>query len=155
MKRNNINLRTVAKITSKLELDVKANYIIQKGVNRPTVSDAADNPAYIWISQPRSIPMSIMEQSAWTVSDVARQLGYASFIYPGLEKTYATNSSTANPYWTRDNTTNTDDRQRIIGMIKLSYKFNDWIHLTAKAGTDAYTDPVSYTHLTLPTNREV
>ena len=140
LKRNNINLRTVAKITSKLELDVKANYIIQKGVNRPTVSDAADNPAYIWISQPRSIPMSIMEQSAWTVSDVARQLGYASFIYPGLEKTYATNSSTANPYWTRDNTTNTDDRQRIIGMIKLSYKFNDWIHLTAKAGTDAYTD---------------
>jgi len=140
LNRNNINLRTVAKITSRLELDVKANYIIQDGENRPTVSDAADNPAYIWISQPRSIPMSIMEQSAWTAADVSKQLGYASFIYPGLEKTYATNSSTANPYWTRDNTVNTDSRQRLIGMIKLSYKFNDWIHLTAKTGTDAYTD---------------
>ncbi len=30
LKRNNVNLRTVAKITSKLELDVKANYIGQR-----------------------------------------------------------------------------------------------------------------------------
>ena len=138
--RNNIALRTLAKITPKLDLDVKANYIGQQGQNRPTVSDAADNPAYLWISQPRSIPMSILEQSEWTAADVSKQLGYGSFIYPGLEKTYATNSSTANPYWTRDRTRNTDDRQRLIGLIKLSYQFNNWIRLTAKTGLDFYTD---------------
>ena len=140
LNRNNINLRTIAKITPKLELDAKINYIGQNGANRPTVSDAADNPAYIWISQPRSIPMSILENSAWTAADVSKQLGYGSFVYPGLEKTYATNSSTANPYWTRDHTRNTDDRQRIIGFMKLSYQFNDWIRLSAKTGTDFYTD---------------
>ena len=140
LKRNNINLSMVAKITSKLELDVKANYIDQKGQNRPTVSDASDNPAYIFISQPRSIPMSILANSAWTANDVARQVGYGSVPFVGLEKTYATNSSTANPFWTRDHTFNSDQRQRLMGGIRLSYKFNDWIRLTAKTGTDLYTD---------------
>lgn len=140
LKRNNINLSMVAKITSKLELDVKASYIDQKGQNRPTVSDASDNPAYIFISQPRSIAMSILENSAWTANDVAKQLGYGTVPYVGLEKTYATNSSTANPAWTRDHTFNADQRQRLIGGIRLSYKFNDWVRLTAKTGTDLYTD---------------
>ena len=121
-------------------MDVKVNYIGQNGANRPQVSDASDNPVYIYVSQPRSIPLSIMQESAWTAADISKQLGYGSFIYPGLEKTYATNSSTANPYWTRDRTANTDDRQRMIGMIKLSYQFNDWVRLSAKTGTDFYTD---------------
>lgn len=140
LKRNNVNLRTVAKITPKLELDVKANYIGQKGANRPTVSDASDNPAYLFISQPRSIPMSVLANSAWTAEDVAKQLGYGTVPFVGMEKTYATNSSTANPYWTVDHTRNADDRQRLLGMIRLSYQFNDWIRLTAKTGTDFYTD---------------
>ncbi|WP_291197778.1 SusC/RagA family TonB-linked outer membrane protein [Dyadobacter sp.] len=140
LKRNNVNLRTVGKITPKLELDVKANYIGQKGANRPTVSDASDNPAYLFISQPRSMPMSILANSAWTAEDVAKQLGYGTVPFVGMEKTYATNSSTANPYWTVDHTRNSDDRQRLLGLIRLSYQFNDWIRLTAKTGTDFYTD---------------
>lgn len=138
--RNNVSLRTIAKLTSKLELDVKANYINQKAKNRPTVGDANDNPTYLMISQPRSIPNEVMEQSAWTAAEISKQLGYGSFLYPGLEKTYATNSSTANHFWTRDHTSNNDERNRIIGMIKLSYKFNDWIRLSAKTGLDTYTD---------------
>lgn len=140
LKRNNVNLRTVAQLTSKLELDVKANYISQKGQNRPTVSDASDNPSYLFISQPRSIPMSILANSAWTAADISKQLGYGTVPYVGMEKTYATNSSTANPYWTVDHTLNSDDRQRLLGLIRLSYQFNDWIRLTAKTGTDFYTD---------------
>jgi outer membrane receptor protein involved in Fe transport len=123
-----------------MELDVKVNYIGQKGANRPTVSDASDNPAYIFISQPRSIPMSTFESSAWTAADISKHLGYGTVPFVGMEKTYATNSSTANPYWTRDHTFNSDDRQRILGLIRLSYQFNDWIRLTAKTGTDFYTD---------------
>jgi TonB-linked SusC/RagA family outer membrane protein len=140
LKRNNVSLRTVAKVTSKMELDAKVNYIGQAGQNRPTVSDAADNPAYIFISQPRSIGADINENSAWTAADISKQLGYGTVPYVGLEKTYATNSSTANPYWTRDHTFNSDDRQRMLGLIRLSYQFNDWIRLTAKTGIDLYTD---------------
>ena len=140
LSRNNITLRTLAKVTPKLEADIKVNYIAQAGVNRPTVSDAADNPAYIFISQPRSIPMDILANYAWTANDIAKQLGYGTTPFVGLEKTYATNSSTANPYWTMARTRNADDRRRIIGLIRLSYQFNDWVRLTARTGTDFYTD---------------
>ncbi|MDR6785404.1 TonB-linked SusC/RagA family outer membrane protein [Pedobacter africanus] len=137
--RNNFNLRTQAKITDKFNLDAKLNYIMQDGTNRPTLSDASDNPAYLLISQPRSIPMDIIEQYKWTANDVAKQLGYTN-IFAGLEKTYATNSSTANPYWTIRETRNTDRRDRVIGLLRLSYDFAPWLKLTATGGTDFYTD---------------
>lgn len=137
--RNTFNLRTQANITPKLQLDAKVNYISQKGKNRPTLSDASDNPAYLFISQPRSMPMSVLENYTWTADDVAKQFGYSS-IYAGLEKTYATNSSTANPFWTIHNTKNTDHRDRLIGLVRLSYDFTNWLKLTARGGTDFYTD---------------
>jgi TonB-linked SusC/RagA family outer membrane protein len=137
--RNNFNLRTQAKITDKFNVDAKVNYIMQDGTNRPTLSDASDNPAYLLISQPRSIPMDIMSQYKWTANDVAKQLGYTN-VFPGLEKTYATNSSTANPYWTINETKNTDRRDRVIGFLRLSYDFAPWLKLTATGGTDFYTD---------------
>ncbi len=137
--RNNFNLRTQAKITDKFNIDVKANYILQKANNRPTLSDAPENPAYLLISQPRSMPMDIVSQYKWTAADISRQLGYAN-VYEGLEKTYATNSSTANPYWTIHENHNSDRRDRLIGLLRLSYDFAPWLKLTATGGTDFYTD---------------
>ena len=75
LKRNKLNLSTVAKITSKLELDVKGELHWSKRWNRPTVSDASDNPAYIFISQPRSMPMATLENSAWTAADISQATG--------------------------------------------------------------------------------
>lgn len=137
--RNTFNLRTQAYITPKFQLDAKINYISQKGKNRPTLSDASDNPAYLFISQPRSMPLNILEDYTWTAADVAKQFGYSG-VTPGLEKTYATNSSTANPYWTIHKTQNTDQRDRLLGMLRLSYEFNKWLKLTARGGTDFYTE---------------
>ena len=139
LKKNNFNLRTQASITDKFKLDAKLNYIAQDATNRPTLSDASDNPAYLLISQPRSIPMSIMSEYKWTAADVAKQLGYSG-PYAGLEKTYATNSSTANPFWTINETKNTDRRDRVIGFLRLSYDIKPWLKLSATGGTDFYTD---------------
>ncbi len=139
LNRNTFNLRTQAQITPKLQLDAKINYIAQKGENRPTLSDASDNPAYLFISQPRSMPMNTLADYTWTVQDVAKQFGYSG-VTAGIEKTYATNSSTANPYWTIHKTHNEDNRDRVIGMLRLSYDFTSWLKLTARGGTDFYTD---------------
>ena len=35
---------------------------------------------------------------------------------------------------------NKDERDRIIGFLSLNYKFTDWLTLTARSGTDFYTD---------------
>src|SRR5690606_26943718 len=139
LNRNNFNLRTQAKITDKLHIDAKASYILQNAENRPTLSDAADNPAYLLISQPRSLGNDIMSHYKWTAEDVARQLGFSN-VFEGLEKTYATNSSTANPYWTIHENHNEDRRDRLIGLLRLSYTFAPWLTVTATGGTDFYTD---------------
>ncbi|WP_257659261.1 SusC/RagA family TonB-linked outer membrane protein [Parapedobacter lycopersici] len=139
LNRNNFSLRTQGKITDKFQIDLKANYIIQNAENRPTLSDAADNPAYLLISQPRSLSNGIMSQYKWTAEEVQRQLGFSN-VFEGLEKTYATNSSTANPYWTVNENHNEDRRDRLIGLLRLSYTFAPWLTVTATGGTDFYTD---------------
>lgn len=137
--RNNFALRTQGKITDKLHIDVKANYIMQEANNRPTLSDASDNPAYLFISQPRSLSNSIASQYKWTAQDISRQLGFSG-LTEGLEKTYATNSSTANPFWTIYENHNEDRRDRLIGLLRLSYDVAPWLKLSATGGTDFYTD---------------
>lgn len=139
LKRNNFGLRTQAKITDKFHIDVKANYIAQNGNNRPTLADAADNPAYLFISQPRSLGNDIMSQYRWTAQEISKQLGFSG-LTEGLEKTYATNSSTANPFWTIHENHNEDRRDRIIGLLRLTYDFAPWLKVAATGGTDFYTD---------------
>lgn len=139
LNRHNFGLRSQGKITDKFNIDVKANYILQEAENRPTLSDANDNPAYLFISQPRSLSNAISSQYKWTADDVRRQLGFSG-VFEGLEKTYATNSSTANPFWTVNENHNEDRRDRIIGLLRLSYDFFSWLKVTATGGTDFYTD---------------
>ncbi|UIR54749.1 SusC/RagA family TonB-linked outer membrane protein [Sphingobacterium sp. SRCM116780] len=139
LNRNNFGLRTQGKITDKLHIDVKANYIMQEANNRPSLSDAPDNPAYLFISQPRSLSNAIASQYKWSANDVSKQLGFSG-VYEGLEKTYATNSSTANPFWTIYENHNEDRRDRLIGLLRLSYDFAPWLKVSATGGTDFYTD---------------
>ncbi len=82
-----------------------------------------------------------LQDYTWTQNEINNQLGFSkSSLYPGLEKTYATNSSTANPYWTINKTHNEDERDRIIGYFKLSYDIAPWLKVIAKTGTDYYND---------------
>ncbi|MBK6263461.1 SusC/RagA family TonB-linked outer membrane protein [Marivirga sp. S37H4] len=45
-----------------------------------------------------------------------------------------------NPYWVLDNNTQSFEKNRLIGNIKLQYDFTDWLSLTARTGTDFFTD---------------
>ncbi len=141
MDRNTFNLKVNSELTPKLHFEAMANYINQKVVNRPRLSDAADNPAYLFISMPRSMSLESLQSYAWTQEEIDNQLGFsASSLAVGREKTYATNSSTANPYWTIHNQHNEDQRDRIIGYFKLSYDITPWLKVIAKTGTDYYND---------------
>lgn len=141
MARNSFNLKVTANITSKLQFEAMANYINQNVKNRPRLSDAVDNPAYLFISMPRNISLQDLDQYMWTKEEINRQLGFSSAsLFEGLEKTYATNSSTANPYWTIRKQFNSDERNRLIGYFKISYTLTDWLKVVGKTGTDFYVD---------------
>jgi len=47
---------------------------------------------------------------------------------------------TDNPYWTRYENFQNDERNRIIGNVSLDYKFNDWFNAMARATVDNYHD---------------
>ena len=91
------------------------------------------------ISQPRSIAAASLADFTWIEEQVDRALGVGSRAKPGNEKTYATNGSTANQYWTINKTGNTDRRDRILASINLRYNFTDNISLNLRGGTDSYT----------------
>lgn len=141
MMRNSFNLKVSSQLTPKLNFESMVNYVNQEVKNRPRLSDANDNPAYLFISMPRNVSLADLEQYTWTNDEIQKQLGFSSAnLFEGLEKTYATNSSTANPYWTIRKQFNRDERDRVIGYIKASYALTSWLKVQAKTGVDYYTD---------------
>ncbi len=138
--RNNLTLRTTANITSKLRVDIKMNYIVTEGTNRPSLSDGVDNPAYLLISQPRSMYASSLQEFAWTEELLEKSLGYGRRAVVGNEKTYATNGSTANQYWTINKQLNTDRKDRLLASLNLKYDVSDFMSISLRGGTDMYTE---------------
>lgn len=49
-----------------------------------------------------------------------------------------------NPYWIAEKNTNSRNRHRVFGHLHLDYKFNDWVSLTARGGTDFYSENRKY-----------
>ena len=135
--RNIFNMKVGADLSSKLKLEVMANYTKQNVKNKPLLSDGDVNPAYLFISMPRNISLESLSSCAWTEEEVAHQDGFStSMVVAGYEKPYATNSSTGNPYWTVKHRYNEDERDRLIGYFKLSYSIFPWLKVIGKTGTD-------------------
>ncbi len=137
--RNNFNLRTIGKIGKKVEIDAKINYVIEKNEMRPLLSDGVNNPVYLLISQPRSMYKEALQDYMWTAEQLKKALGYGRRAIPGNEKTYATNGSTANQYWTLARTWNEDRRDRIIGTLNVRYDVTSNLKVNLRGGVDAFT----------------
>tara|TARA_R110001583_G_scaffold47019_1_gene147241 strand:- start:1565 stop:4810 length:3246 start_codon:yes stop_codon:yes gene_type:complete len=45
-----------------------------------------------------------------------------------------------NPYWTRYENYQTDGRDRFVGNVTLNYELSDWLSVTGRIATDAYTE---------------
>lgn len=45
-----------------------------------------------------------------------------------------------NPYWTRYENYNSDNRDRTLSKLGVNYKFTDWLTLSARASIDAFTE---------------
>jgi TonB-linked SusC/RagA family outer membrane protein len=143
--RSTFNLKMGADLTSKLKVEIMANYIKQNVKNKPRLADSDVNPAYLFISMPRSISLESLSSYKWTEAEVARQVGFStSMVVPGYEKPYATNSSTGNPYWTIHKRYNEDERDRVIGYFKFSYTFCPWLRVVGKTGTDYLAERREY-----------
>jgi TonB-linked SusC/RagA family outer membrane protein len=142
--RNNFNVRATHKVTKKLSVDAKANYITQKGNNRPGLSDAQENTAYTMRYMPRNEVLENLKQYQYTAGNIGQVTGAAA---PpggqeviGFERHWSSGTFTTQPYWAINKVHNEDRRERVLGLVRAQYDFTDWLSLSARAGTDFYTD---------------
>jgi TonB-linked SusC/RagA family outer membrane protein len=128
--RHNLNLRLTSKISDKLSLDVKTNYIIQDIDNLlRTGEESIGTSAYLL---PRSIAYNDYKNFEYFDAAGQRQLNY--FIDE-------TGSPGGNPFWSalRDDARK-DKRNRFIGLASLKYEFTKTLSLQVRAGLDQMTN---------------
>ncbi|MCP2027493.1 TonB-linked SusC/RagA family outer membrane protein [Flavobacterium sp. HSC-32F16] len=130
--RHNLNLRFTSKLTDKLSLDAKTNYIVQDIDNLlRTGEESIGTSAYLL---PRSIKYNDYKDFEYT--DAAGQ----------LQKNYFVDRSGTpggNPFWSalRDNDRQ-DKRNRFIGLASLKYDFTSTLSLQVRTGLDQTTNKI-------------
>ncbi len=139
LKRNSATLKLSSDIAKGLNIDAKVNYIRQDVNNRPYLGDDGQNAVYRFLYIPRSLSMEGLSRYEYTAKDIAhsRDLGGNGF-FVGGEKIFESNSVTSNPFWTINNNHNEDQRDRLIGYVKLSYELAKGLSVQARYGTDFY-----------------
>ncbi|MBK8088845.1 MAG: SusC/RagA family TonB-linked outer membrane protein [Chitinophagaceae bacterium] len=122
--RQTINLKAGFNATDKLYVEGKINYIRQHGENRP--GSGLDI---------NTISMSLNRIPAFVSLDLLKNYKTAD----GQSNNW-TDGRPFNPYWILYEMPGQDSRDRIIGYVLARYKFNNWLTLRARTGTDFYTD---------------
>jgi TonB-linked SusC/RagA family outer membrane protein len=128
--RHNLNLRLTSKLSDKLSLDVKTNYIVQSIDNLlRTGEESIGTSAYLL---PRSIKFN--EYKDFEYTDAAGQLQQNYFIDEA-------GSPGGNPYWSALRNDKRDDkRNRFIGLASLKYDLTSNISLQVRTGLDQMTN---------------
>ncbi|WP_281234917.1 SusC/RagA family TonB-linked outer membrane protein [Flavobacterium gelatinilyticum] len=128
--RHNLNLRLTSKLTDKLSLDVKTNYIVQKIDNLlRTGEESIGTSAYLL---PRSIKFN--EYRDFEYRDGSGQLQQNYFIDEA-------GSPGGNPYWSALRSDARDDkRNRFIGLASLKYDISKNVSLQVRSGLDQMTN---------------
>ncbi len=122
--RQTVSLKAGINATDKLYVEGKINYVRQHGENRP------GNGLDI-----NTISMSLNRIPAFVSLDLLKNYKTAD----GQANNW-TDGRPFNPYWVLYEMPQQDSRDRIIGYVMARYKFNSWLSLRARSGTDFYTD---------------
>ncbi len=123
LNRKTFDVRLNSELSSKLSLAVKANYINQKGKNRPGIGGSFLDATTNLQLTPVFIPLSFME----------------NYLNPnGTVRNFR--SLPVNPYWVVNKVDANDTRNRLIGFVSLEYKLLNWLKVMGRTGIDYYTD---------------
>lgn len=133
LKRNTLSFSGSTKLTDKLTASVSANYVVNSALGRPGTGYDGNNVMQQF-NQWSHRQMNMDKLSTYKTSE-------------GIQRTWNITSPTDlspyytdNPYWTRYENYQNDNRERLFGNFSLSYDFTDWLNLTGRLMTDYYTD---------------
>ena len=127
LKRHSFSLATGYNLTKKLNFRATANYVKSQSDNRPSLSYGTENIMYLfncWF--PRQIDINSL-RDYWQAG--REGLNQYNFNYNYHD----------NPYFNLYENTNGQEVDRLYGNFVATYRFNEWLNLMARVGTD-YSD---------------
>lgn len=120
--RDNIGIRSSAKITNKLTVDGSFSYTVQKANNRLALSNSYSIPRN-YIMMPRNISNESLENNIMDEN--------------GREQVWYTNWNwMSNPYWDYQYELNDDSRDRFLGILSATYTFNEKLSFMVRGNRD-------------------
>ncbi len=122
--KNIFAIRATSKVTNKLSVDAKINYMTEKVRNRPALTDEVNNIGNGLLGLAANFDQAWLQD--YTNPD-------------GTYKNYTGNIYRANPYWTLNKTFNRSTKERAGGYLNMNYTFNSMFSLNLQAGTDFFT----------------
>ncbi|MBC7923333.1 MAG: SusC/RagA family TonB-linked outer membrane protein [Ferruginibacter sp.] len=125
--RNTIAFNAGQKVTSRLTARVGINYVRTTSGGRPAQGSNTTNVLQTILT---NIPTTI-DMNELRANPVARD---------GIAGAIDANGVQNNPYWITEYNRFTNNVERIFGNAVLSYDLTDWLNLTARTGTDFFTE---------------
>lgn len=126
--RNTINLNLNSKLSKRLTLAAIVNYVIEKGKNRPMLSDSPGNSNFGILFLPTTLDQEILKP------------GYLESDPLQSEKLFGPNIYQTNPWFAANRFINNTSRNRIITMGSIRYDFAKWLYVQGRIGQDYYND---------------
>ncbi len=131
--RNTISFSGSSKLTDRFTASISANYVVNSALGRPGTGYDGNN---------------VMQQlNQWSHRQIDMDKLRTYKTAEGIHRTWnitapddLTPKYSDNPYWTRYENYQNDNRERVFGNVTLSYEFTDWLSLTGRLMTDYYTD---------------
>lgn len=124
--RHNLNLRMTNKLTDKLVLDAKLNYIREDIENQLSQGESFDNPMRHAYRLPRNIRTEDIERFQYINAEGNIRQNYWN----------VGSNGGANPYWTINRNLKRDATDRIIALASLKYSLTKDLSVQARSAID-------------------
>lgn len=126
LRRHSINLRLTNKLTDRLTLDSKINYIRQDIDNQLATGENFANPIRHAYRLPRNIRTADAERFEYVDADGLLRQNFWNPLSNGG----------ANPYWTINRNTSEDRGDRVVAFSSLKYELAEGLSVMARAAID-------------------
>lgn len=128
--RHTVNLRITNQIGSRFSTDAKVTYVNQEIKNRPRTGE--ENAPVIDIY---NLPRNMSTADAMNYAEMSNVGVLAPTPFPStLSSIYQ------NPYWTLNQTSINEKRDRVIGFLNAKFKITDWLALSGRVNIDKTFD---------------
>jgi len=123
MSKQNFNIHGTSKLSDKLSVTAKLTYIHTSVNNRPYLAEDPANAAWALGVLPPNVVLNSVKNNITTAD------GFENWAWDG---------TSGNPYWAIENKKNSDEKNRLQGLMVINMDITDKLKLMLRSGLDTY-----------------